>query len=84
MTMQDSVFSKGIKKLEAAFRHQSLSQNTLEIYFAKLREVDDGTWLGAIESIINREDFFPSISCLMRYCSIEPSYDAAGRILKIV
>ena len=81
--MQDSVFSKGIKRLEAAFRHQSLSKDTLDIYFEKLKEVDDVRWLGAIEAIIDTENFFPSIACLLKHCGLEPSYDAAGRVLKV-
>jgi hypothetical protein len=59
-----------------------LSQDTLEIYFSKLKEVDDARWLGAIEEIIDGENFFPSIACLLKHCGLSPSYDAAGRVLK--
>lgn len=82
--MQDLIFSKGIQSLEAAFRTQPLSEKSLEIYFQKLKGVDDKLWLSAIETIINTETFFPSIACLLKHCNLEPSYDAAGRILKIV
>lgn len=82
--MQDSVFSKGIQSLEAAFRVQPLSEGSLEIYFRKLKQIDDKTWQQGIETIIDTEDRFPSIHTLLKHCRQEKSYDAAGRVLKIV
>lgn len=82
--MQDSAFKKGIIRLEKAFRQQPLSQGTLEIYFEKLKGVDDGIWTQAVEEIIDKEDFFPSIHCLLKYCGREKSYDAAGRVLRAI
>lgn len=77
-------FLEGIQNLEAAFRVQPLGEKSLEKYFQKLKGVDDKLWLSAVETIINTETFFPAIACLLKHCNLEPSYDAAGRILKIV
>lgn len=70
--------------MEAAFRVQPLNKESLAMYYGELKEVDDETWFSAIDTIIKTEDFFPSIACLLRYCGLEPSYDAAGRILRYV
>lgn len=77
-------FLVGIRKLETAFRVQALSDKSLEIYYAKLKATDDKTWQQGIEEIIDEEDFFPSIHCLLKHCRQEKSFDAAGRVLKIV
>lgn len=82
--MQDLIFSSSIKRLEAAFRHPPLSQATLELYFEKLKAVDDKKWLNGVEEIIDEEDFFPSIHSLRKHCRQEKSYDAAGRVLKVL
>ncbi len=73
-----------MSKLEAAFRTAPLSNETLEIYYEKLKEVDDGSFMSAVDGVIEGENFFPSIPILARYCGIEPSYDAAGRRLQPV
>ena len=77
-------FLEGIQSLEAAFRVQPLSEQSLEIYFEKLRHIGDAAWQDGVEAIIDEDDFFPSIHCLLKRCGQEKSYDAAGRVLKIV
>ena len=66
--MNDSIFSKGIKKLEAAFRVNQLSVDSLRIYHNKLSEVEELKFERAVDEIIDNEDFFPSIHKLKKYC----------------
>ncbi len=80
--MTDLIFSKGIKKLEQAFRINKLSNASLKIYYEKLKEVNDRVWIREIERVIEDEDRFPSIKCLLRYCGKQKSYSFAGHELK--
>ncbi len=68
MMMTDLIFRSSIMKLEAAFRHQSLSKQSLEIYFEKLKDIPDKTFLKGVDEIIDTEDFFPSIHKMLKYC----------------
>lgn len=76
------VFLSGIKRLEAAFRVQPLSDASLKIYYEKLSSIDDLTFEMAVETAISEEDFFPSIAYLRSVCGISHRYDAAGRVLQ--
>ena len=80
--MTDLKFLEGVYKLESAFRVNKLSDDFLKIYYEKLKEVDDKVWLQGIERIIELEDFFPSIRCLLKYCGKQKSLNAAGHELK--
>lgn len=67
---EGSKFLEGINKLESAFRVNKLSDATLKVYYEKLKEVDEKVWIQEIDKIIEHEDFFPSIKCLLKYCII--------------
>ena len=82
--MNDSTFSRGIKKLEAAFRVNKLANESLQIYHDKLSEIKELEFERAVNEIIDGEDFFPSISKIKKYCKGNISFDAAGRELKIL
>lgn len=78
------VFSIGIDLLETAFRIQPLQDRSAKLYYRKLKQADDQTFINAVEQIITTEDFFPSIACLRRYCDLQPRLDASGRELTTV
>ena len=80
--MTDLKFLEGINKLESAFRVNKLSDASLKIYYEKLKEVDNEIWMQTIDRIIESEDFFPSIQCLLKNCGKEKSFNAAGFELK--
>lgn len=82
--MKDWLLLDRLKRLEAAFRVQPLSPETIKIYSEFLIDIEDETFSHAVEEIIRNEDFFPSVRCLLKYCNAEPSYDAAGRRLSYV
>ena len=84
MMMTDLKFLEGVKRLEAAFRCQSLSNESLKIYFSNLQNIEDADFERAVNEIIDSEDFFPSISKIKKYCKGNISYDTAGRELKIL
>lgn len=84
--MQDDLLSwpmliSGVQRLEAAFRTQPLSDDSLKLYYEKLCNVPAADFLYAVEKIIEAEDFFPSISKLLQYCGVEEIYDSSGRRL---
>ena len=63
--MTDLNFSKGLKKLESAFRI-FLSQNTIEVYYEELKHLKDDTWENIIQDIIKEGDKFPLISTFIK------------------
>lgn len=67
--MTDLIFKKGMRKLEHAFRVKKLSTDTLIVYYERLKEIDEKVFVREIDKIIEKEDFFPSIKCILNYCS---------------
>ena len=55
------VFKKGMKRLEAAFI-KTPTKEAIEIYYEKLKDTREGEFLKAMEKIIEKENFFPSIA----------------------
>lgn len=82
--MKGSVFSKNMKRLEAAFRVTPLSEASMNIYYEKLKHIDDTSFTEAVERAIEEEHFFPSIAQLKLLADSQSSYDASGRRLKII
>ena len=54
-------FINGIRRLEAAFRQQPLSEESIKIYYEFLRKYPDEFFKEAVEQCISTETFFPSI-----------------------
>ena len=66
IVLDKNVFKEGLKKLEAAFRAQPMPKDSIKIYYEKLKGAPDDIFQRAIDNVIERENFFPSISVLIR------------------
>ena len=68
----DSILSKenfqtGMLKLEAAFMIKSLTKGTLQVYYERVCHADNEMFSNAVNAVLDKEKWFPSIAKLLEY-----------------
>lgn len=59
--MKSEIFMKGIDKLELAY-NQKFNKEKLEMWWEKLKDINDNDYLEAIEQLIPKNKFLPNIA----------------------
>lgn len=65
-TLELSVFSNAIRRLEAAFRIPQLSDSSFEVYWNANKNESEERFLREVETIIKTEHTFPTIARLLK------------------
>lgn len=67
LKLSEELFKEKILRLESSFRIAPLSKETLTIYYEKLKGFRAYDFSRAIEQIIEKECFFPSIAKILEF-----------------
>lgn len=62
-----TAFQAGIDTLMAGFRIQDLPEKTIEVYYARVNFVTDKDFGKAVNDILDKEQWFPTIKVLLEW-----------------
>lgn len=70
-----TAFQTGIDTLMAGFRVQDLPEKTIEVYYARINFVTDEEFSRAVNNILDKEQWFPTIKVLLDWLPEPKKYE---------
>lgn len=60
-----AAYEEGVNKLVLGFRIAILTEETMKVYYSRINFVTDKEFLQAVDDILDKEQWFPSIKVLL-------------------
>lgn len=74
-TLTMTAFQAGIDTLMSGFRVQDLPEKTIEVYYARINFVTDEDFKRAVNNILDKEQWFPTIKVLLDWLPEPKKYE---------